>query len=383
MRDPLFRLIRRTQAAIADDLPKAFGLTEGELQRQDRPVIPLRVVREAVVNALMHRSYRSDAPVQIIRYANRLEIRNPGFSLKSFEHLGEPGSSPRNPKIAAVLHETRFAETKGSGIRVMRDLAEAAGLTPPLFESDRGRDQFVAQFLFHHLLGEDDLRWLAGFKAMNLTDADARALVVAREAGAINNATWRDINKTDPLTASQCLRRLRDLGLFEQQGKGSATWYRPTPRMLDRGPAASLPAVALDAGDDGLSPKPPGLSPRLQGVSPKPQGLPTHPPPQPPEPAEQKVQREAGLAELSPELAAQVAALGQRKPPHEVRAAILALCRQRPWRAEELATLLSRRVDTIRSDYLRPMVKEGLLALTNPEKASDPMQAYRTVEVER
>ncbi len=113
MRDSLFRLIRRAQAAILDDLPKAFGLEEGALRRQDMPVVPQRVIREAVVNALMHRSYRSHEPMQIIRYSNRIEIRNPGYSLKSPEHLGEPGSLPRNPGIAAALHDTRFAETKG------------------------------------------------------------------------------------------------------------------------------------------------------------------------------------------------------------------------------------------------------------------------------
>jgi ATP-dependent DNA helicase RecG len=140
LRDPLFRLIRRAQAAVLDDLPKGFAWKEGDLQRQDKPVIPQRVIREALVNALMHRSYRSHSPVQIIRYANRLEIRNPGFSLKSPEHLGEPGSQrTAQPRIAAVLHETRFAETKGSGIRVMRETMEQAGLTPPLFESDRGQ----------------------------------------------------------------------------------------------------------------------------------------------------------------------------------------------------------------------------------------------------
>lgn len=103
LRDPLLRLVRRAQAAILDDLPKGFALEEGDLQRRDTPAIPLRVIREALVNALMHRSYRSHSPVQIIRYANRLEIRNPGFSLKSQDHLGEPDSQLRNPKIAAAL----------------------------------------------------------------------------------------------------------------------------------------------------------------------------------------------------------------------------------------------------------------------------------------
>ena len=142
--------IEGVQAAILDDLPKAFGLAEGDLQRKDSPVVPQRVIREAVVNALMHRSYRSHAPVQIIRYSNRLEIRNPGFSLKSPEHLGEPGSLPRNPKLAAALYDTRYAETKGSGVRVMREMCDQAGLAPPLFESDRSNDGFVVRLFFHH-----------------------------------------------------------------------------------------------------------------------------------------------------------------------------------------------------------------------------------------
>ena len=167
----------------------------------------------------MHRSYRSYSPVQIIRYANRLEIRNPGFSLKSPEHLGEPGSQPRNPKIAAVLHETRFAETKGSGIRVMRESMEQAGLTPPLFESDRGADQFVARYFFHHFLGEEDIAWLAQFRDLHLTDEEAKALIVVREAGAIDNAAYRELSKVDALAASQALRRLRDAGLLAQKGR--------------------------------------------------------------------------------------------------------------------------------------------------------------------
>ena len=358
LRDPLFRLIRRTQAAILDDLPKAFGLPEGELQRTDSPVIPQRVIREAVVNALMHRNYRSASPVQIIRYANRLEVRNPGFSLKSPEHLGEPGSSPRNPKIAAVLHETRFAETKGSGVRVMREMAAQAGLAPPLFESDRGQDLFVARFSFHHFLGEDDLRWLARFKELNLSDADARAIVVARENGAIDNATYREVNRVDTLLASQALGRLRGAGLLEQKGRGSATWYRPTPRLLDGSPQAG----GLFAKPEPLPPNPPALSPNLAGLS--------------PELAQEQASRERWLAELPPDLAARVAGIGQRRPPEVLRSLIQALCAVRAWQADELATLLGRRADTLRSGYLRPMLKEELLELTRPEKPNDPKQAY-------
>ncbi|WP_085317983.1 ATP-binding protein [Derxia lacustris] len=369
LRDPLFRLIRRTQAAVLDDLPQSFGLAEGELQRQDKPAIPLRVIREAIVNALMHRSYRSHSPVQVIRYANRLEIRNPGFSLKSPEHLGEPGSQPRNPKIAAVLHETRFAETKGSGIRVMRESMAQAGLTPPLFESDRGGDQFVARYFFHHFLGADDIAWLARFRDRQLSDEDAKALIVVREVGAIDNATYRDLNKVDALTASAALRRLRDAGLLAQKGRGSATYYVPTERLMAEDREAPADQAGLSANSGGLSANSGGLSANSAGLSansdePAPAGT-------------EDNARQALLAELPGLIAARVGALGRRSPPDDVKAVIVDICRLRPWRAEELARLLRRNARHVGSSYLRPLLRDGLLEMTNPEGVNDPQQAYR------
>lgn len=357
LRDPLFRLIRRAQAAILDDLPKSFGLVEGELQRQDKPVIPQRVIREALVNALMHRNYRSNSPVQIIRYANRLEIRNPGFSLKSPDHLGEPGSQPRNPKIAAVLHETRFAETKGSGIRVMRESMEQAGLTPPLFESDRGNDQFVARYLFHHFLGPDDITWLARFKDLKLSDEEAKALIVVREAGAIENASYRELNHVDTLTASQALRRLRDAGLLTQKGRGSATYYVPTERL-------NANSNGLTSNSQPLSSNPPDLSSNPVALSSNPH-------------LANGAARQALLDLLPGGVAARVGALGQRCPPEEVRDVVHDLCQLRQWRAEELGILLQRNTEYVRSNYLRPLLNEGRISMTRPDEPNDPQQAYR------
>ncbi|WP_313311425.1 ATP-binding protein [Pulveribacter sp.] len=362
LRAPLFTLLRRTQAAVLDDLPKGFGLAEGQLQRSDTPVIPLRALREALVNALIHRSYRAQAPVQVIRYANRLEIRNPGFSLKSPDHLGEPGSMPRNPHIAAVLHETRFAETKGSGIRAMREAMEKAGLVPPLFESDRGQDQFSTLFFFHHFLGEGDIRWLAQFKELQLSDEEARALVVAREAGAIDNATYRALNKVDTLTASSALGRLRDAGLLSQQGRGSATWYQPTEKLLGSAPGASIDKL------DALSSKPGCLSSMPDGLSSKPECL----------SSKFEEERNALLDDIPGPLAARIGAIGRRHPPELVRELVVALCSVRDWRAEELALLLSRKPETIRQDYLRPLLAQRRIAMTLPDTPSSPQQAYRS-----
>lgn len=359
LRAPMFSLLRRIQAAILDDLPKSFGLEEGQLQRSDQPVIPLRALREVLVNALMHRSYRAHAPVQVIRYANRLEIRNPGFSLKSRDHLGEPGSMSRNPHIAAVLHETRFAETKGSGIRAIREAMDKAGLVPPLFESDRGQDQFSVFFFFHHFLGEEDLRWLGQFRDLHLGNEDARALVVAREAGGIDNATYRALNKVDTLTASNALRRLRDAGLLSQQGKGSATWYQPTGKLT------KTDGLSSDLG--ALSSKPEGLSSNPGALSSNPEALSSNLAPA----------RAALLNELPGELAARVGGIGQRHQPDRVRDLVVDLCAHRSWRVDELALLLQRNPEFIRQSYLRPLLAQQRIAMTLPDTPNSPLQAYR------
>ena len=60
-----------------------------------------------------------------------------------------------------------------------------------------------------------------------LSDDEARSLIIHREIGMLDNATYRQINHMDVLTASGHLRRLRDLGILKQHGKGASTFYKP------------------------------------------------------------------------------------------------------------------------------------------------------------
>jgi ATP-dependent DNA helicase RecG len=261
--DPLLRAIPRVINQIMDDLPKAFHLAAGEERRRDIPLLPSEVVREVVVNAVMHRSYRVRGSVQIIRYSNRLEIRNPGISLVPDDRLGEPGSITRNEKIAAILHETQYAETKGTGIRAVRELMKRFDLAPPFFESDREKDIFTAYLLFHHLLSPDDLAWLNGFREYELSPEDQKALVYVREIGAINNALYRTINGVETLVASAHLRRLRDQGLLLPKGQGRAAYYVPAPAFFE---GVSSEPGPLSSEQPPLSSKPGALSSEAESL---------------------------------------------------------------------------------------------------------------------
>lgn len=354
IRAPLLTAIRRATNTVRDELIQSFSLPEGALAREDEPTLPLRVIREAIVNAVMHRSYRIHGAIQIIRYANRLEIRNPGHSIKAEEQLGEPGSETRNPRIAAVLHEVNIAETKGSGIRAMRELMLAQDLLPPTFESSRRPDQFVATFLFHHFLGPDDLAWLRNLTNEPISDEESRALVFVRELGAIDNAAYRAINRTDTLNASGHLRRLRDLDLLEMKGAGSRTYYVPGSMFVARSVADPAAGVAANP----HHPVPNTHQPLAN----------THQPPADPHQL---------LATVPEWLRARIPGAGTKPRKETLRALIQDFCAWRALSAREMAALLGGRDQKhLVREFLSPMVQENLLAYTIPAMENHPDQRY-------
>lgn len=103
--------------------------------------IPLDVVREAIVNAVAHRDYTSNGSVQVMLFADRLEVWNPGGLPPSLtlDMLRKPhGSVPRNPLVAEPLYLAKYIERMGTGTRDMITRCKAAGLPPPQFSVSDG-----------------------------------------------------------------------------------------------------------------------------------------------------------------------------------------------------------------------------------------------------
>jgi ATP-dependent DNA helicase RecG len=106
--------------------------------------LPRDAVAEAIVNAVAHRDYASNASVQVMLFSNRLEIWNPGHLPPPLtpESLCRPHASiPRNPLIADPLFLSRYIEKAGTGILDMIDMCKQAKLHAPQFRQDGG--QFI------------------------------------------------------------------------------------------------------------------------------------------------------------------------------------------------------------------------------------------------
>ena len=105
------------------------------MKREERPELPEEAIREAVVNALAHRDYRSTANVQIYLFTDRLEIVSPG-GLPAGMSEADLGikSVPRNPLLFSILHRMEAVENIGSGIRRIRELCRDYKVAEPLID---------------------------------------------------------------------------------------------------------------------------------------------------------------------------------------------------------------------------------------------------------
>jgi ATP-dependent DNA helicase RecG len=354
--EPLLLAIPRLITLLLADIPKAFVMGENGIHRSELPIVPGDVIREAIVNALMHRNYRTYQPVQVIRFSNRVEIRNPGHSLKPLDSLGEPGSVARNSKIANVLHEVGIAETKGTGFTTMNSLMKSANLTLPIFDSSSERDEFVLKLLVHNLLSSEQVQWLYQFKDLGLNDDEVRALVVLREIGEISNLVYRLVNRVDPLVASQRLGHLRDLGLLQQQGKGAGTYYTLDLQYQQEYITASNLGGPPPGNASNLGGPPPDNASNLEGTFPD---------------------RQDFLTQMPQELKVAVEKLGARADPHRVMALIRDLCTWRELSSSEIAKILARSQKYVSERYLNPLIHSRGLEYTIPDNPSDSNQAYR------
>ena len=146
---------------------------------------PGDAVREALVNAVCHRSYREDAPdpIKVSVFPGRMVIASypgpvPGIRRRHFVAGAEPPeASPRNRRIAEFLKELRLAELRLSGIPKMFRAMEANGSPPPEFDFDDDRTYFQVTLRAHPIhAAVSAMRDIAELRAIGQTEEAERLL---------------------------------------------------------------------------------------------------------------------------------------------------------------------------------------------------------------
>lgn len=242
------RMLRRNLAARA--VMTDFG-------RTDRLDYPLEAIREAIVNAVLHRDYSPltrGTQIQVELYPDRLTVRSPGGLYGDLvpEALGENerASTSRNALLASLLSDTYLpgsedlvAENRSTGIPTMIRLARESGLPRPAFTSDIRA--FTVTMSRSQLLGREVREWIAELGVPVPTSVHEIALAMLRD-GPVTNSMLREWG-ADLTTASQALRYLVDQGIAIREGSRRYARYVLDPRYADR---PRQPMLALTAVGD-------------------------------------------------------------------------------------------------------------------------------------
>ena len=126
--------------------------------REDRSDYPTVAIREAIINALVHRDYSihtEGMPIQIIMYEDRMEIRNPGgiYGRIKVDQLGKVQPDTRNPVLASSLEVLGVTENRYSGIPTIKKEMKKCNLREPKFLDERGN--FVVKFYKETVMNEE------------------------------------------------------------------------------------------------------------------------------------------------------------------------------------------------------------------------------------
>lgn len=224
VRGPLDQQLLTTMQLVTDHL--GTDLVVLGARRFELPRLPDVVLREALANALAHRSYEAKGtPIRVELRPRAVTIISPGSLPEpvTISNLRE-ASAARNLDVIRVLRRYDLAEDSGRGVDLMQDTMRSEMLSQPEFH-DTGHSVEVVLPL-HSAVAPIERAWIAELEDRGkLEPIDRPVLVHAARGDLLTNSVVRQLVSVDSLGAREILVRLRDQGLLRQQGqRGGATY---------------------------------------------------------------------------------------------------------------------------------------------------------------
>lgn len=211
---------------LRDKLPNPIDRSTARRQQTNDPLFEL--VREGVVNALVHRDYSiKGAKCQLIVTPDTIVVKSPGkpvepISVEQMQSFNAPMLS-RNPILHYVFARMDLAEERGLGLRSMKIRAEAAKLPLPKYAWE---DPYLVLTLYRSTAGA--VRGLRPnvLDSLNIDEKASWQFIVGRES--VTSPVLMKEMGFDERKAQRILKKLQNVGLLLRVGRGPATRYDVT-----------------------------------------------------------------------------------------------------------------------------------------------------------
>jgi len=198
-------------------LSKKIILT-GETRRNEEYEYPLSVIREAIVNAVIHRDYFSKDSIQISLFSNRLEITSPGTLPNELaKEMFGTISVQRNPIIYRFLRDLGYVEGLGTGIPRMKNEMRKAGLPDPEFKFS---NNFIRIILYNNTKISTIIH-----ANSNLNERQQNAIDYLKTNKSLKAMQYSQMNKVSYATAVNEINHLMNLNLLKKVGEYRGAYY--------------------------------------------------------------------------------------------------------------------------------------------------------------
>ncbi|MEK6949565.1 MAG: ATP-binding protein [Nanoarchaeota archaeon] len=210
--------IEKTLSFIKQHISKRFIIPADSPQRIEIDEYPHTVLREAVVNSVVHRDYYSYDSVQINIFDDRIEISNPGGLPDGLttEFFGKR-SVRRNPITYRLLRDCKFVEGLGTGVPKMINEMRKSGLRDPEFHFEGG---FFVVALRN---AKSMIKPIEGMKDLN--SRQVLAIEYLRQNKTLKSKTYANMNSVSSPTAIKDLNELAKFKYIKKVGTYRGAYY--------------------------------------------------------------------------------------------------------------------------------------------------------------
>jgi ATP-dependent DNA helicase RecG len=210
--------IEKTMDLLFSKYIKAKISYEG-IHRIETYEYPKEAIREALLNAIIHKDYSGNTPIQISVYKDKIMFWNDGQLPENWtvERLSQKhASKPYNPDIANAVFRCGYIESWGRGTIKIIERCVEAGLPKPSYKYETSglwvifnKDIYTSEYL----------------NSLDLNDRQIKAVLYTKENGKITNSEYQEINDIGKTTATEELAELVNKGFYKPTGKGRGAKY--------------------------------------------------------------------------------------------------------------------------------------------------------------
>ncbi len=213
----LIESIEKSLSFVKQNLSKSIQI-KLDARREEKFQYPVEVVREAIVNAVVHRDYFSKDAVQVYIFSDRIEITNPGsLPIGLPKELFGTLSVQRNPITYKILRDYGYVEGLGSGVPRMINGMREHGLEDPLFSFYEHFFRVILRNKPSELKPIDDMK--------DLNPRQVKALEFLKKHKSLKTKTYMEMNKISFGTARAEINELIKFGYIEKIGSFRGAYY--------------------------------------------------------------------------------------------------------------------------------------------------------------